>query len=83
MHYFSLRRRLRVLFAAVSRRHIPIPAAFILFGVSIFRCDVAARRRRSRFAFREAALTQLVYLVGFSYAFFSGIHGAAITIERS
>jgi hypothetical protein len=34
-----------------------------------------------RFAFVEAGLTQLVYLVGFSYAFFlDGFTGLAITI---
>ena len=34
-----------------------------------------------KFAFREAALAQLVYLVGFSYAFFfKGLTGLTVTI---
>src|SRR4029079_8533584 len=63
--------------------HISIHVAFaICSAVSIFLVvsylRIVAGRR---FAFVEAALTQLVYLVGFSYAFFfQGFTGLAVTI---
>ena len=63
--------------------HISIHAAFIICSaVSIFLVVSYLRIVVGpRFAFVEAALAQLVYLVGFSYAFFfKGFTGLAVTI---
>jgi inner membrane protein involved in colicin E2 resistance len=63
--------------------HININAAFLLSSaVSIALVTTYLRLvTGSRFAFREAALGQFVYLVLFSYAFFfRGFTGLAITI---
>jgi inner membrane protein involved in colicin E2 resistance len=63
--------------------HISIHAAFgICSAVSIFLVVSYLRLVvGTRFAFREAALAQFIYLVAFSYAFFlKGFTGLAITI---
>lgn len=85
MHYFFLATSFFAfhLLLAYLVDHISIHAAFVICSaVSIFlvvsylRIVVSAR-----FAWREAALAQLVYLVLFSYAFFfKGFTGLAITI---
>jgi len=85
MHYFFLATSFFAfhLLLAYLADHISIHAAFaICSAVSIFlvvsylRIVVSAR-----FAWREAALSQLVFLVLFSYAFFfKGFTGLAITI---
>ena len=85
MHYFFLATSFFAfhLLLAYLVDHISIHAAFaICSAVSIFLVVSYLRIVvGSRFAFIEAALTQLVYLVGFSYAFFfEGFTGLAITI---
>jgi inner membrane protein involved in colicin E2 resistance len=85
MHYFFLATAFFAfhLLLAYLVDHISIHAAFIICSaVSIFL--VVSYMRvvvGQRFAFVEVALTQLVYLVGFSYAFFfKGFTGLAVTI---
>ncbi len=85
MHYFFLAASFFAfhLLLAYLADHISIHLAFaISSAVSIFLVvsylRIVAGRR---FAMIDAALTQLVYLVGFSYAFFfEGFTGLAITI---
>ena len=85
MHYFFLAASFFAfhLLLAYLADHISIHLAFtISSAVSIFLVvsylRIVAGRR---FAMVDAALTQLVYLVGFSYAFFfEGFTGLAITI---
>jgi hypothetical protein len=63
--------------------HISIHIAFLIASVVSIALVVSYLRLviGPRFAFREAALAQLVYLVLFSYAFFfKGFTGLAITI---
>ncbi len=63
--------------------HISIHQAFaVCSAVSIFLCVSYLRIVvGARFAFLEFALAQLVYLVGFSYAFFfAGFTGLTVTI---
>jgi inner membrane protein involved in colicin E2 resistance len=63
--------------------HISIHQAFVVCSaVSIFLCTSYLRIVvGARFAFFEFALAQLVYLVGFSYAFFfEGFTGLTVTI---
>ena len=63
--------------------HISIHQAFVVCSaVSIFLCVSYLRIVvGTRFAFLEFALAQLVYLVGFSYAFFfAGFTGLTVTI---
>lgn len=63
--------------------HISIHQAFaVCSAVSIFLCVSYLRLVvGTRFAFLEFALAQLVYLVGFSYAFFfAGFTGLTVTI---
>jgi len=85
MHYFFLATSFFAfhLLLAYLVDHISIHAAFIICSlVSIFLVVSYLRIVAGpRFAFIEAALTQLVYLVGFSYAFFfKGFTGLVITI---
>lgn len=85
MHYFFLAASFFAfhLLLAYLVDHISIHAAFaISSAVSIFLVVSYLRIAIGpRFAFLEAGLTQLVYLVGFSYAFFfEGFTGLAITI---
>jgi inner membrane protein involved in colicin E2 resistance len=85
MHYFFLATSFFAfhLLLAYLVDHISIHLAFaISSAVSIFLVVSYLRVViGSRFAFLEAGLTQLVYLVGFSYAFFfKGFTGLAITI---
>jgi hypothetical protein len=85
MHYFFLAASFFAfhLLLAYLADHISIHLAFAICSiVSIFLVvsylRIVAGRR---FAMIDAALTQLVYLVGFSYAFFfEGFTGLAITI---
>lgn len=85
MHYFFLATSFFAfhLLLAYLVDHISIHLAFgICSAVSIFLVVSYLRIVVGpRFAFVEAALAQLVYLVGFSYAFFfKGFTGLAITI---
>ena len=85
MHYFFLATSFFAfhLLLAYLVDHISIHAAFVICSaVSIFLVVSYLRIVVGpRFAFLEAALIQLVYLVGFSYAFFfEGFTGLAITI---
>jgi inner membrane protein involved in colicin E2 resistance len=85
MHYFFLATSFFAfhLLLAYLVDHISIHAAFVICSaVSIFLVVSYLRIVAGpRFAFVEAALTQIVYLVGFSYAFFfKGFTGLAITI---
>lgn len=85
MHYFFLATSFFAfhLLLAYLVDHISIHVAFaIASAVSIFLVVSYLRIVVGpRFAFVEAALAQLVYLVGFSYAFFfKGFTGLAITI---
>jgi inner membrane protein involved in colicin E2 resistance len=85
MHYFFLATSFFAfhLLLAYLVDHISIHAAFVICSaVSIFLVVSYLRIVVGpRFAFREAALAQLVYLVGFSYAFFfKGFTGLAVTI---
>jgi hypothetical protein len=85
MHYFFLATSFFAfhLLLAYLVDHISIHAAFaICSAVSIFLVVSYLRIVAGpRFAFLEAALTQLIYLVLFSYAFFfKGFTGLAITI---
>lgn len=85
MHYFFLATAFFAfhLLLAYLVDHISIHAAFVICSaVSIFLVVSYLRIVvGTRFAFREAALAQLVYLVGFSYAFFfKGFTGLVITI---
>jgi inner membrane protein involved in colicin E2 resistance len=85
MHYFFLATSFFAfhLLLAYLADHISIHLAFaICSAVSIFLVVTYLRVVVSpRFAFVEAALAQLVYLVGFSYAFFfKGFTGLTITI---
>jgi inner membrane protein involved in colicin E2 resistance len=85
MHYFFLATSFFAfhLLLAYLVDHISIHLAFVICSfVSIFLVVSYLRIVVGpRFAFIEAALAQLVYLVGFSYAFFfKGFTGLAITI---
>jgi inner membrane protein involved in colicin E2 resistance len=85
MHYFFLATSFFAfhLLLAYLVDHISIHLAFVICSaVSIFLVVSYLRIVVGpRFAFVEAALAQLVYLVGFSYAFFfNGFTGLAITI---
>ncbi|MDP9201267.1 MAG: inner membrane CreD family protein [Gemmatimonadota bacterium] len=63
--------------------HISIHVAFLIASVVSIALVVSYLRLviGPRFAFREAALAQFIYLVLFSYAFFfKGFTGLAITI---
>ena len=63
--------------------HISIHAAFVLCSMVSIILVVSYMRivAGNRFAFLEVALAQLVYLIGFSYAFFfEGFTGLAVTI---
>jgi inner membrane protein involved in colicin E2 resistance len=85
MHYFFLATSFFAfhLLLAYLVDHISVHAAFaIASAVSIFLVISYLRIvTGARFAFVEAGLAQLVYLVGFSYAFFfKGFTGLAITI---
>jgi Inner membrane protein CreD len=85
MHYFFLATSFFAfhLLLAYLVDHISIHLAFaISSAVSIFLVVSYLRVVVGpRFAFIEAGLTQLVYLVGFSYAFFfKGFTGLAVTI---
>lgn len=85
MHYFFLAASFFAfhLLLAYLVDHISIHAAFVISSiVSIFLVVSYLRIVAGpRFAFLEAATTQLVYLVGFSYAFFfQGFTGLAVTI---
>ena len=85
MHYFFLAASFFAfhLLLAYLVDHISIHAALIICSiVSIFLVVSYLRIVvGERFAFVEAALAQIVYLVGFSYAFFfAGFTGLAITI---
>jgi inner membrane protein involved in colicin E2 resistance len=85
MHYFFLATSFFAfhLLLAYLVDHISIHLAFVICSaVSIFLVVSYLRIVVGpRFAFVEAALAQLVYLVGFSYAFFfKGFTGLAITI---
>ncbi len=63
--------------------HISIHAAFVLCSMVSIILVVSYMRIvvGNRFAFLEVALAQLVYLIGFSYAFFfAGFTGLAVTI---
>ena len=85
MHYFFLAASFFAfhLLLAYLVDHLSIHVAFaICSAVSIFLVVSYLRIVAGpRFAFVEAALAQLIYLVGFSYAFFfEGFTGLAITI---
>jgi len=85
MHYFFLATSFFAfhLLLAYLVDHISIHLAFVICSaVSIFLVVSYLRVVvNPRFAWREAALAQLVYLVFFSYAFFfKGFTGLAITI---
>jgi inner membrane protein involved in colicin E2 resistance len=85
MHYFFLATSFFAfhLLLAYLVDHISIHLAFVICSlVSIFLVVSYLRIVAGpRFAFIEAALAQLVYLVGFSYAFFfKGFTGLAVTI---
>lgn len=85
MHYFFLATSFFAfhLLLAYLVDHISIHAAFIICSaVSIFLVVSYLRIVAGpRFAFVEAALAQLVYLVGFSYAFFfKGFTGLVVTV---
>jgi len=85
MHYFFLATSFFAfhLLLAYLVDHISIHAAFLISSaVSIFLVVSYLRIVvNARFALREAALSQFVYLVLFSYAFFfKGFTGLAITI---
>ena len=63
--------------------HVPVHVAFAVAAIVSVALVVSYLRLvvGPRFAFREAALAQVVYLVGFSYAFFlDGFTGLAITV---
>lgn len=85
MHYFFLATSFFAfhLLLAYLVDHISIHLAFVICSaVSIFLVVSYLRIVVGpQFAFREAALSQLVYLVGFSYAFFfKGFTGLVVTI---
>jgi inner membrane protein involved in colicin E2 resistance len=85
MHYFFLATSFFAfhLLLAYLVDHISIHVAFVICSVVSIFLVVSYLRIvvGPRFAFIEAALAQLVYLVGFSYAFFfKGFTGLAITI---
>ena len=84
MNYFFLERRFSFhLLLAYLVDHVSIHAAFaISSAVSVFLIVSYLRLVVGiRFASREAALAQFIYLVMFSYAFFlKGFTGLAITI---
>lgn len=85
MHYFFLATSFFAfhLLLAYLVDHISIHLAFVICSVVSIFLVVSYLRIvvGPRFAFIEAALAQLVYLVGFSYAFFfKGFTGLAITI---
>ena len=85
MHYFFLATSFFAfhLLLAYLVDHISIHAAFVICSVVSIFLVVSYLRvvLGSRFAWVEAALSQLVYLVLFSYAFFfKGYTGLAITI---
>ncbi len=85
MHYFFLATSFFAfhLLLAYLVDHISIHLAFVICSVVSIFLVVSYLRivAGPRFAFIEAALAQLVYLVGFSYAFFfKGFTGLAITI---
>ena len=63
--------------------HVPLLTAFVICSVVSIFLVVSYMRVAvgKRFAYLETALAQLVYLVGFSYAFFfEGFTGLAVTI---
>jgi len=63
--------------------HVSIHAAFVVASLVSVGLVVSYLRMvvGTRFAFVEAALAQLVYLVAFSYAFFfKGFTGLAVTV---
>src|SRR4029077_13028480 len=63
--------------------HISIHAAFVLCSMVsvVLVVSYMLIGTGNRFAFLEVALAQLVYLIGFSYAFFfEGFTGLAVTI---
>lgn len=85
MHYFFLAASFFAfhLLLAYLVDHISIHAAFVICAVVSIFLVVSYLRivAGPRFAFVEAALAQLIYLVGFSYAFFfQGFTGLAVTI---
>ena len=85
MHYFFLATSFFAfhLLLAYLVDHISIHAAFAISSVVSIFLVVSYLRIviGPRFAFVEAALAQLVYLVGFSYAFFfKGFTGLSVTI---
>jgi inner membrane protein involved in colicin E2 resistance len=85
MHYFFLATSFFAfhLLLAYLADHISIHLAFVICSaVSLFLVISYLRIVAGpRFAFVEAALAQLVYLVGFSYAFFfEGFTGLTVTI---
>jgi inner membrane protein involved in colicin E2 resistance len=85
MHYFFLATSFFAfhLLLAYLVDHISIHLAFVICSVVSIFLVVSYLRIvvGPRFAFIEAALAQLVYLIGFSYAFFfKGFTGLAITI---
>ena len=85
MHYFFLAASFFSfhLLLAYLVDHISIHVALVIASVVSLFLVVSYLRLAigPRFAFVEAGLTQLVYLVGFSYAFFlEGFTGLAITI---
>lgn len=85
MHYFFLATSFFAfhLLLAYLADHVSIHLAFVICSaVSLFLVISYLRVVVGlRFAFVEAALAQLVYLVGFSYAFFfQGFTGLAVTI---
>ncbi len=85
MHYFFLATSFFAfhLLLAYLADHVSIHLAFVICSaVSLFLVISYLRIVAGpRFAFVEAALAQLVYLVGFSYAFFfEGFTGLTVTI---
>jgi inner membrane protein involved in colicin E2 resistance len=63
--------------------HVPLLTAFVVCSVVSIFLVVSYMRVvvGKRFAYLETALAQLIYLVGFSYAFFfEGFTGLAVTI---
>jgi hypothetical protein len=85
MHYFFLATSFFAfhLLLAYLVDHISIHAAFVICSAASIFLVVSYLRIvvNAKFAWREAALSQFVYLVLFSYAFFfKGFTGLAITI---
>jgi hypothetical protein len=68
---------------AYSADHLPVEAAFVLCSVVSVALVVSYLRLvvSAKFALREAALAQVVYLVGFSLAhFWEGFTGLTVTV---